>query len=63
MNVCKNILKTMQNDSLNSLIFAHPKTNLIWNKFEILINKIKSTADPLMIPETKIDDSFPTENF
>ena len=56
-------MKTIQNDSLNSLIFAHPKTNLIWNKFEILINKIKSTADVLMIPETKIDDSFPTENF
>ena len=56
-------MKTIQNDSLNSLIFAHPKTNLIWNKFEILINKIKRTADVLMIPETKIDDSFPTENF
>ena len=48
---------------MNKLIFAHLNVNAIRNKFEELISQVKGTVDVLMIPETKIDDSFPITNF
>ena len=60
---CKSSLKTIRDDSLNKLIFAHLNINSIRNKFEELISQVKRTVDALMISETKIDDSFPIANF
>ena len=48
---------------MNKVIFAHLNINSIRNKFEELISQVKGTVDVLMIPETKIDDSFPITNF
>ena len=56
---CKSTLKTIRDDNLNKLIFAHLNINSIRNKFE----ELKGTVDVLMISETKIDDSFPIANF
>ena len=60
---CKRNLKTIRDENLNKLIFAHLNINLIRNEFEELINQVKGTVDVLMISETKIDDSFPIVNF
>ena len=56
---CKSTLKTIRDDNLNKVIFAHLNINSIRNKFEELISQVKGTIDVLMISETKIDDSFP----
>ena len=37
--------------------------NSITNKFEFLAEQVKEKIDILMISETKIDESFPQENF
>ena len=37
--------------------------NSIRNKFELLVPQIASDIDPLMISETKIDESFPASQF
>ena len=59
---CKSTFKTMRDDNLNKLIFAHLNINSIRNKLEELISQVKGTVDILMISETKIDDSFPIVN-
>ena len=48
---------------MNKLIFAHWNINSIRNKVEFLAEQIKGKIDILMISETKIDESFPQENF
>ena len=60
---CKSTLKTIRDDNLNKVIFAHLNINSIRNKFEELISQVKGTVDVFMISETKIDDSFPIANF
>ena len=55
---CKSTLKTIRDDNLNKLIFAHLNIDSIRNKFEELISQVKGTVDVLMISETKIDNSF-----
>ena len=37
--------------------------NFIASKFEPLVTLIKDNVDLLMISETKVDDTFPTEQF
>ena len=59
----KSALKTIRDDNLNKLIFAHLDISSIRNKFEELISQVKRTVDVLRISETKIDDSFPIANF
>ena len=39
------------------------KINSDWNKYDLLCDKNKGKKDIFMIPETKIDDSFPIGNF
>ena len=60
---CNNTLKSLRKDNLNKLIFAHLNISSIRNKFELLSEQIKGNVDVLMIPETKIDDSFPVGQF
>ena len=47
----------------NKIILAHLNINSIRNKFEMLSLLFHGVIDILMICETKIDDSFPTEQF
>ena len=58
---CNNTLKSLRNDNLNKLIFAHLNINSIRNKFGLLSEQIKGNADILIISE--IDDSFPVGQF
>ena len=59
----KTILKSIRQEHTNKLVFAHININSLRNKFELLVDQVKGNIDVLMISETKIDDSFPLENF
>ena len=44
---------------INKLIIAHLNINSLRNKFEFLVEFIRSKVNILMISETKIDESSP----
>ena len=56
-------LKALRLKNFNKLILAHLNINSLRNKFEFLISLIKDNIDILMISETKLDQSFPTNQF
>ena len=56
-------LKALRLKNFNKLILAHLNINSLRNKFEFLISLIKDNRDILMISETKLDPSFPTNQF
>ena len=60
---CKSTLKTIREDNLNKLTFAHLTINSIWNKFDKIMSQVKDAVDNLIISETKIYDSLPIANF
>ena len=47
----------------NRLICAHLHINSVRNRFHLLGNIIKDEIDILMILETKVDSSFPKEQY
>ena len=55
--------RTMRMNNLNKLIFAYLNINSIRNKSGSLADIIKDNTDILMIPETKVDNSFPDGQF
>ena len=48
---------------VNKLIIARLNINSLRNKFEFLVEFIKGKFDILMISETKVDKSFPLDQF
>jgi exonuclease III len=56
-------LKSIRMKNFNKLIIAHLNINSIRNKFDYLVDKIKRYVDILMIPETKLDSTFPVGQF
>ena len=56
-------LKALRLKNFNKLILAHLNINSLRNKFEFLISLIKDNRDILMISETKLHPSFPTNQF
>ena len=54
-------LKALCLRNFNKLIIAHLNINSLRKKFEFLISLIKDNIDVLMISETKLDQSFPTD--
>ena len=59
----KSILRSIRQENINKLVFAHINKNSLRNKFELLVDQVKGNIDVLMISETKIDDSSPLGNF
>ena len=63
--------KRSKNDGLNEIrkknpnriIIAHLNINSIRNKFEMLKEVIGNKTDILLISETKLDDTFPLNQF
>ena len=49
--------------NVNKLVIAHLNINSLRDKFEFLIFLTKDNIDVLMISETKLDQSFPTNQF
>ena len=48
---------------MNKLIFANLSINSLRNKCDFLSKQIKGSTDTLMVPETKLDYSFPDAHF
>ena len=57
------ILKKLRLHNKNSLLIAHLNINSIRNKLEALKCLISKNIDILIIAETKIDETFPTNQF
>ena len=56
-------LKDVRIKNLNRIILAHLNINSVRNKFDLLVDQIKGNVDVLVISETKLDDSFPADQF
>ena len=57
------ILKKLRLSNKNSLLIAHLNINSIRNKLEALKFLISKNIDILIIAETKIDETLPTNQF
>ena len=58
-----NVLKNIKKQNINRLVIVHLNINSLRSKFEQLASLIKGNIDILVMSETKIDDSFPTQQF
>ena len=58
-----NKLKATHIANINRLTIGHININSIRNKFELLSNSIKSSLNILMISETKLDSTLPSNQF
>ena len=58
-----NKLKSLRTTNLHRIIIAQININSIRNKFEAVVNGVRGNVDILMIPETKIYDSFHVTQF
>ena len=56
-------LKATRIANINRLMIGHININSIRNKFEMLSNSIKGNLDILMISETKLGSTFPSNQF
>ena len=57
------VLSELKGKHIEKLIIAHININRIQNKFEPLVSIVRNKMDILVIPETKIDDSYATNQF
>ena len=57
------LLSNIRQKNSNRLIIAQLNINSIRNKFSSLASMIENNIDIFLIPETKIDSSFPTAQF
>ena len=57
------ILRNIKVRNINRLLIGHLNINSIRNKFEPLKHIIKGNMDIMVVTETKIDDSFPKQEF
>ena len=56
-------LKDLRNRNAHKIIIGHLNINSVRNKFKTLQEKIEKNIDIFLISETKINGSFPTEQF
>ena len=59
----ESVLKFYRSKFPKNLIIGHININSIRNKFEVLKSMLSEVLDVLMITETKLDDSFPEQQF
>ena len=60
---CLHKLNAARPQNSNRILIAHLNSNSLTNKFEILNETITSKVDILLISETKLDSSFPLNQF
>ena len=56
-------LNAIRKNNLNRLIFAYINSNSIRNKFDVLASQVKGNADVVIVSETKLDGTFPVDQF
>ena len=59
----KSVLGKLRANNVGRLIIGYININSIRNKFEGLVEIVDSNIDIFMIAETKLDSSFPMEQF
>ena len=59
----KSTLRLLKSKNTDRPVIAQLNINFIAPKFEPLESLIKENVDLLMISETKVDDTYPTEQF
>ena len=57
------ILRHLKSKNTDRPIIAQLNINFMAPKFEPLVSLLKDNIDLLMVSETKVDDSYPTEQF
>ena len=57
------IFNELKRKNSDRIIIGHININFIENKFEALVAFVKDKVDIIVISETKIDDSFPKNQF
>ena len=53
------MLKNISNSNVNKLTLGHLNISCLRNKFDQLTDMVKGFVDIFLIPESKLDDSFP----
>lgn len=59
----KKVLDNLRSQNINRLIFGHVNINSLRNKFDPLIDQVNRNLDLFLISETKLNESFPTNQF
>ena len=62
-NMVFNTLKHLRSNNLNKVIITHLNINSTREKFEQLSSIIRDNVDILVVGETKLDDTFPKNQF
>ena len=62
-NVSEKRLRVIRQENLNRIIIAHLNIGSIRSTFHLLANQIIGNVDALVIPEIKVEASFPIEEF
>ena len=57
------IMDKLREKEVDNVIIAHLNINFLQNKFEPLVKLVQERVDILVISETKIDESFPLNQF
>ncbi len=60
---CGTTLAEVRREGVGNIIIAHLNINSLRNKFDSLAQLVSGNIDILIIGETKLDDSFPSNNF
>ena len=59
----KEILKNIKLKNANKIVFGHLNVNSLRNKFQCLKDVIGQNIDIFLVPETKLNESFPDAQF
>ena len=65
-NMTKNVpctLNVIRKNNVNRLLSVHINIYFIRNKFDMPASQVEGNADVVMISETKLDDTFPVDQF
>ena len=57
------VLNDLKRSNFDRLIIGHLNVNSLRNKFEALKNVVTNKVDILLVSETKLDETFPTNQF
>jgi predicted transport protein len=62
-NDCVSHLKQLRVQNIGNIIIAHQNINSLPNRFDFLVHTIDKNVDILILTETKLDDTFPENQF
>ena len=60
---CEKLLSDLRTQNVENIIIAHLNINSLRNKFDALVHIINGNVDILVVVETKLDQTFPENQF